>query len=92
MVRYLKSTKDGWIFEWDEILAKRPELVELTEEEAYPERFIPKVQVEMVVKAKKGKPSKLQLNTEEEDRGIAQPELDFSSLDVAGEAAKGWPK
>lgn len=92
MVRYLKSTRDGWIFEWDEILAKRPELVELTEEEAYPERFIPQVQVEMVVKAKKGKPSKLQLDTEGENQPVEQPELDFASLDLAGEAAKGWPK
>lgn len=47
-IRYLKSRKDGWIFEWDPILAKNPSLYEVTEEEAYPERFIPTAAIEAV--------------------------------------------
>ena len=35
-IRYLKSRKDGWIFEWDPILANNPSVYEVTEEEAYP--------------------------------------------------------
>ena len=47
-IRYLKSRKDGWIFEWDPILDKNPDLFEVTEEEAYPERFIPTAAIEAV--------------------------------------------
>lgn len=47
-IRYLKSRTDGWIFEWDEILAQNPKLYEVTEEEAYPERFIPTEVIEKV--------------------------------------------
>ena len=47
-IRYLKSRTDGWIFEWDEILAKNDKLYEVTEEEAYPERFIPTEVIEKV--------------------------------------------
>jgi|LakMenEpi03Aug12_release.lakeMendotaPanAssembly.Ray.scaffolds.fasta_scaffold689495_2 hypothetical protein len=47
-IRYLKSRKDGWIFEWDPILAQNPILYEVTEEEAYPERFIPVAAIEAV--------------------------------------------
>ena len=53
-IRYLKSRKDGWIFEWDPILDKNPNLYEVTEEEAYPERFIPTAAIEAVA-AKRGR-------------------------------------
>jgi len=53
-IRYLKSRKDGWIFEWDPILAKNPHLYEVTEEEAYPERFIPVAAIEAIA-AKRGR-------------------------------------
>ena len=57
-IRYLKSRKDGWIFEWDAILARNPILYEVTEEEAYPERFIPVAAVEAVAarRARVGRP------------------------------------
>jgi hypothetical protein len=53
-IRYLKSRKDGWIFEWDPILANNPHLYEVTEEEAYPERFIPVAAIEAIA-AKRGR-------------------------------------
>lgn len=53
-IRYLKSRKDGWIFEWDPILDKNPSLYEVTEEEAYPERFIPTAAIEAIA-AKRGR-------------------------------------
>lgn len=46
--RYLKSRKDGWIFEWDPILANNQHVYEVTEEEAFPERFIPVAAIEAV--------------------------------------------
>ena len=40
-VRYLRNKVDGFIYEWHPILATNPKLEEVTEEEAFPERFIP---------------------------------------------------
>ena len=42
--RWLKNITDGEIYEWDEILADNPKTVEVTEEQAFPEKFIPKKQ------------------------------------------------
>jgi hypothetical protein len=69
-IRYLKSRKDGWIFEWDPILDKNPSLYEVTEQEAFPERFIPVAAVETVA-AKRGRPRR-------------QP-LDLSTIDIPEE-------
>lgn len=40
--KFLKHRKDGTIFGWTELLAKHPDLMEVTPEEAYPEKFMPK--------------------------------------------------
>lgn len=40
-MRYLRSKTNGMIFEWNERLASNPNVVEVTELEAYPERFAP---------------------------------------------------
>ena len=55
-MRYLKD-KSGFIYEWNEILAENPSCVEVTEEEAFPEKFIPKKQA--------GRKSGLKLETKE---------------------------
>lgn len=49
-IRYLKSRKDGTIFERDDILAARSDMYEVSEQEAFPERFIPVEAVESVAK------------------------------------------
>jgi len=50
-----------WIFEWDPILDKNPNLYEVTEEEAFPERFIPVAAIAAVA-AKRGRPRKQALD------------------------------
>jgi len=87
VTRYLKSRKDGWIFEWDPILAKNPLCYEVTEQEAFPERFIPVQQVEEVKKTKAKRKTKLDLDTIDipEEPDLTPPEL-------AVDAARGWPK
>ena len=60
-VRYLKSRKDGTIFERDDILAARPDMYEVTEQEAFPERFIPVAVVEAVAE-KRGRPRRAALD------------------------------
>lgn len=90
MTRYLKNRKDGWIFEWDAILAKNPNVFEVTEEEAYPERFIPTEAVEKVEKRrgrKRKEEEQLALWTDDipEPPGYNNPELN-------AEASKGLPE
>jgi hypothetical protein len=41
MARYLRNKVDGTIYHWGPILAKNPRCEEVTEEEAFPERFLP---------------------------------------------------
>jgi hypothetical protein len=88
MARYLKSRKDGWIFEWDPILANNPVCYEVTEEEAYPERFIPVQQVEEVKKTRAKRKSNLDLGLEDFSIDVPNP----TSPELAADAARGWPK
>lgn len=39
--RYLKSKKHGDVYIWHELTAKNEDLYEVTEQEAFPERFMP---------------------------------------------------
>lgn len=57
-MRYLRNKDDGTIYEWHRILAQNPKCVEVSEEEAFPERFVPAKQ--------RGRKSKLKLDTEAE--------------------------
>jgi hypothetical protein len=90
MIRYLRNRRDGWIFEWDGILAKNPNLDEVTEQEAYPERFIPTEIVEKVEK-RRGRKRK-------EDEQVALwtddiPEApEYNNPELNAEASKGLPE
>ncbi|MEI2419102.1 hypothetical protein V6O07_02425, partial [Arthrospira platensis SPKY2] len=46
--RYLRNKKDGFIYPWHPTLAKNPLCEEVTEEQAFPERFVRTEQVERV--------------------------------------------
>lgn len=78
-MRYLRNKKDGFIYEWDPILAENPLCEEVTEQEAFPERFIPE-------KAK-GRKSKLMLETND----TLPEELDFINEALNAEASRGLP-
>jgi hypothetical protein len=58
---YIRVKKDGTIYDWNRFLAENPECEVVTEEQAYPERFIPP--------SIKGKPSKVNVAT----AGIVKP-------------------
>lgn len=66
-MKYLRHTVDGTIYEWHPILAENPLCREVTEMEAYPERFIPEHAVERVEKAKRGRATKAGLTVEAEE-------------------------
>lgn len=40
-MRYLRNVRDGTIYEWSDYLAANKLCVEVTEQEAFPEKFIP---------------------------------------------------
>lgn len=41
MTRWLRNRSDGTIYEWDRYIAQNPKVEEVTEEQAFPERFRP---------------------------------------------------
>ena len=73
-MRYLRNINDGFIYEYNEVLAANPLCREVTEEEAYPERFIPDGQ--------KGRKPKVNLATEE------IPEAPKGNADINAEASR----
>lgn len=90
---YIRVKKDGFIYDYNEILAKNPGCEVVPEEIAYPERFIPAhVEVEEapapVVKAKPGRPRKAALDLSTTD--IPEPPP-YTSPELAAEASRGLP-
>lgn len=76
MARYLRHRLDGWIYDWNPILAQNSLCEEVTEEEAYPERFTKPEAVEKVKKSRKRKGT-LDLSTDDipEVPSYTPPEL-----------------
>lgn len=79
-MRYLRNKKDGTIYEWNDILARNKLCEEVTEEQAYPERFL-KAEVVAKAKAKQTKKGALDLSTADVPK---EPAVDFSD-----DASKG---
>lgn len=81
MTRWLRHKIDGTIYEWDPILDKNPKVEEVTEQEAFPEKFIPVETVEAVVK-RRGRPRKsLDLSTDNvpEPPPYSNPDLNLEA-------------
>ncbi len=76
MSKYLRNKKDGTIYDWHPILADNPLCEEVTEEEAYPENFVPKTQ--------KKRKSKLDLATDDVPEAPA-----LTNEELNEEASKG---
>jgi len=75
--KYLRSKEDGFIYDWTELLSQNPLVEEVTEEEAYPERF-----PEEAPKVRKARGAAA---TEEPKPVSATPP------ELAAEASKGFP-
>tara|TARA_Y100000401_G_scaffold26513_1_gene18847 strand:+ start:8790 stop:9038 length:249 start_codon:yes stop_codon:yes gene_type:complete len=82
MARWLKNIKDGEIYGWNEILAANPLTKEVTEEEAFPQKFIPKKE--------KGRKTKIDLSVDEFKTKEAAPTS--VTEEINEEASKGLPK
>ena len=84
-MRYLRNKKDGFIYEWHEILATNPLCEEVTAEQAFPEHFVKPEVVEEVKKARIKRKSTLDMTTE------LPSEPDTTMPELAAEAARGLP-
>jgi len=89
---YIRVKKDGFIYEYNEILAKNPGCEVVPEEIAYPERFVPAHALERVEEVQKPKATRktrkaaLDLTTAD----IPEPP-DYTSPELAAEASRGMP-
>lgn len=81
-MRYLRNKLDGFIYEWHPILANNALCEEVTEEEAYPERFINS----SVEKARK-RTKKLDLSSDD----IVEPPV-YTSPELAADASRNLPE
>ena len=81
--RWLRNKKDGTIYGWTAVLANNPLVEEVTEEIAFPEKFIPKEQ--------KARVSNLKLATDEDsvEEAVAAPKKKTKAkVAVEAEATK----
>ncbi len=83
MTKYLRNKNDGFIYEWHPILAKNSLCEEVTEEEAFPERFAPPVVME---KAKR-RTKKIELVA---DDNLTEPV--YSSPELSADASRNLPE
>jgi hypothetical protein len=81
-MRYLRNKVDGFIYEWNEILSRHPKCEEVTEEEAYPERFITPA-VEKVMRRTK----QIKFSTDD-----IPEEPVYTSPELSADASRGLPE
>lgn len=81
-MKYLRNKNDGFIYEWHPVLAKNPMCEEVTEEEAYPERFV----TAAVEKAKK-RGKKIELVA---DDNLTEPV--YGSAELSADASRNLPE
>jgi hypothetical protein len=87
---YVRVKKDGFIYDFNPILAKNPDCEVVSEEVAYPDRFIPLAAAQRVVEAAKAtgrkKKGALDLSTADIPEAPA-----YTSPELAEEASRGLP-
>jgi len=88
---FIRVTRDGTIYPFNEYLARNPECEVIAEEIAYPERFIPEHAAERVEdsqKPKVGRKKKAALDLTTAD---IPEEPTYTPPELATEAARGMP-
>jgi hypothetical protein len=87
---YIRVKKDGFIYDYNPILAKNPDCEVVPEEIAYPERFIPPAAAQRVAEVVKagGRKKKAALDLSTADIPEAPP---YTSPELAEEASRGLP-
>lgn len=88
--QYIRVIKDGFIYDYNDILAKNPACEVVTEEQAYPERFVPAHAAERVEEFKRGRPRKAKAVLDLSTDNISEPPP-YTAPELAIEASKGLP-
>jgi len=83
---YIRVKKDGFIYDYNDILAKNPDCEVVPEEIAYPERFMPPEAPKRIASVRKKRGAALDLSTA--DIPEAPP---YTSPELAEEASRGLP-
>lgn len=86
--RFLKNTKDGTIYRWNPIIAAHPACVEVTAQEAFPEKYMKPEQAARAKKSRSVRKSGLDLTTEDVD---AEPPQ-VVAPEIAADASRGLPE
>jgi hypothetical protein len=81
-MKYLRNKNDGFIYEWHPVLAKNALCEEVTEEEAYPERFV----TSAVARARK-RSQPIKLETDD----IPEPPV-YTSPELSADASRNLPE
>lgn len=90
---YIRVKKDGFIYEYNEYMARNPDCEVVPEEIAYPERFIPPaavVRIEAAKAAAKIAPRKKKTTLDLSTDDIPEPPP-YISPELAEEASRGLP-
>jgi len=88
---YIRVRKDGFIYDYNERMAVHPSCEVITEQEAFPERFItPTVEekINELTKPKRGRkqPKGLDLTTDIPEEPV------YTDPELAAEVSRGWPE
>lgn len=87
MPRWLRHKLDGTIYEWDPILGKHPKLEEVSEAEAFPERFeTPEIR-KRIARVKSSKKKLLTLTGDD-----MELEPTYNNPELNADASRGLPK
>lgn len=84
---YIRVKKDGFIYDYNELLAKNPGCEVIPEEIAYPERFAKPEQIEKVTRVRKKRNYNVSKNLETE----VPKEPAYTNEDINLDASKDLP-
>jgi hypothetical protein len=89
--RWLRVKRDGFLFEWDPILANNTACEEVADHIVFPEKYAENP--EPTTPRQKGRPRK-NLGVEQLEQKVTEAENPptFTSDDFSAEVGKGWPK
>jgi hypothetical protein len=88
---YIRVKKDGFIYDYNEILAKNPGCEIIPEEIAYPERFIPPHATEWVEDLQKPKATRKRKSALDLSTADIPEAPSYTSPELAAEASRGMP-
>ena len=93
--RWLRNINDGFIYGWDHYMAQHPLVEEVTEEEAFPERFLQPAQVQRAKATRVKNKVKLDLSTEDtvvEELDAILSAAPVAAAGIAEDASRGLPE